>query len=202
MLVAWLTAQTRGTSNELVNSILPAQAQAYRLQGALVDQETGVRGYGLTGDVRFLQPYTAGLATEKAAAAQLRALIGGKKPLTADLARIERAARAWRAGYAVPSINQARRGPLTGNDLTLLDQGKNAFDRLRVLFATQNAHLSAATRGRPGRPRPGPGLPELGLRRHPGGLPARRGGPGGPAGPHRHPAAAPPARGLRRGGGR
>ena len=94
-----------------MNSILPAQAQAYRLQGALVDQETGVRGYGLTGDVRFLQPYTAGLVTEKAAAARLRALIGGKEPLTADLARIERAAQAWRAGDAVPSIRQARSGP-------------------------------------------------------------------------------------------
>lgn len=145
VLVAWLTAQTRGTTNELVNSVLPAQAQAYRLQGALVDQETGVRGYGLTGDVRFLQPYTTGLATEKAAAAQLRALIGGKKLLTADLARIERAAQAWRAGYAVPTISQARSGPLTGNDLSLLDQGKNAFDRIRALSATQNAHLAAAT---------------------------------------------------------
>ena len=59
VLVAALTVQTRETSNELTNSILPAQAQAYRLQGALVDQETGVRGYGLTGDQRFLQPYTA-----------------------------------------------------------------------------------------------------------------------------------------------
>jgi signal transduction histidine kinase len=145
VLVAWLTAQTRGTTNELVNSILPAQAQAYRLQGALVDQETGVRGYGLTGDVRFLQPYTTGLATEKAAAAQLRALIGGKKLLTADLARIERAAQAWRAGYAVPTISRARSGPLTGSDLSLLDQGKNAFDRIRALSGAQNAHLAAVT---------------------------------------------------------
>ena len=90
VLVAWLTAQTRGTSNELVNSILPAQVQAYRLQGALVDQETGVRGYGLTGDVRFLQPYTTGLATERAAAAQLRVLINGTKLMTPDLARQRR----------------------------------------------------------------------------------------------------------------
>jgi signal transduction histidine kinase len=144
VLVGWLTAQTRGTTNELVNSILPAQAQAYRLQGSLIDQETGVRGYGLSGDVRFLQPYTAGLATEKAAAAQLRALISGKKAPTADLARIERAAQAWRTGYAAPTISQARRGPLTGGDLALVDQGKKAFDRLRVLFATQNTHLAAA----------------------------------------------------------
>ena len=103
VIVAWLTAQTRGTSNELVNSILPAQVQAYRLQGALVDQETGVRGYGHhRPDVRFLQPYTAGLATEKAAAAQLRVLIGGKKAADGRSGRLERAASAWRAGLRHP----------------------------------------------------------------------------------------------------
>jgi hypothetical protein len=72
-------------SNELAGSVLPAQAQAYRLQGALVDQETGVRGYAITGDSRFLQPYTAGLATENDAEARLHALIGGQQPLAADL---------------------------------------------------------------------------------------------------------------------
>ncbi len=144
VLVAALTVQTRETSNELTRAILPAQAQAYRLQGALVDQETGVRGYGLTGDPRFLQPYTAGRATEQEAAARLRALIGGKPPLIRDLARIERAAQAWRAGYAIPSISRARHGPLTGTDLVQLDRGKQAFDRLRVLFAAQDSRLAAA----------------------------------------------------------
>ncbi len=143
VLVVALTAKTRGTSNELANSILPAQAQAYRLQGALVDQETGVRGYGLTGDVRFLQPYTAGRVTEQAAAAQLRALVGRRAPLERDLARIEQAARAWRTGYAIPSIDRARQGPLSGTDLAQLDRGKNAFDRLRVLFTAQNSRLAA-----------------------------------------------------------
>ncbi|MDX6338522.1 MAG: hypothetical protein QOG05_5862 [Streptosporangiaceae bacterium] len=142
-VVAVLTARTRAISNELANSILPAQAQAYRLQGALVDQETGVRGYGLTADARFLGPYTAGRAAEQAAAAQLRALIGGQKPLAGDLARTERAAQAWRTGYAVPSIARARGGPLGGTNLAQLDRGKNAFDRLRGLSAAQNAHLAA-----------------------------------------------------------
>ncbi|HEY8043618.1 MAG TPA: CHASE3 domain-containing protein [Streptosporangiaceae bacterium] len=143
VLVVALTAETRGTSNELANSILPAQAQAYRLQGALVDQETGVRGYGLTGDPQFLQPYTVGRVTEQAASAQLRALAGGRAPLERDLARIEQAARAWRTGYAIPAIARAHQGPLSGTDLAQLDQGKNAFDRLRVLFAAQNSHLAA-----------------------------------------------------------
>jgi signal transduction histidine kinase len=143
VLVVALTAETRGTSNELANSILPAQAQAYRLQGALVDQETGVRGYGLTGDAQFLQPYTAGRVTEQAASARLRALVGGRAPLGRDLARIEQAARAWRTGYAIPTIDRARQGPLSGTDLAQLDQGKNAFDRLRALFAAQNSHLAS-----------------------------------------------------------
>ena len=156
VLVTALTVQTRETSNELANSILPAQAQAYRLQGALVNQETGVRGYGLTGDPRFLQPYTAGRAIEQAAAARLRAEVGGKPPLIRDLARIEQAARGWRAGYAIPSIERARHGPLSGRDLTQLDRGKQAFDRLRALFAAQNSRLAAAAvtdRARLGRAR-------------------------------------------------
>jgi signal transduction histidine kinase len=145
LVVVALTARTRDISDELANSILPAQAQAYRLQGALVDQETGVRGYGITGDPRFLQPYTSGRSTEQAAAAQLRAEIGGKQPLAGDLGRVERAAGGWRTGYALPLISQARSGPLNGKDLTLLNQSKNAFDRLRALFAVQNTHLAATS---------------------------------------------------------
>ena len=146
LAVVALTAQTRDTSDELASSILPAQAQAYRLQGALVDQETGVRGYGITGDPRFLQPYTSGRSTEQAAAAELRTELGRKQPLAGDLGRVERAAAGWRTSYARPLISRARSGPLGGRDLTLLDQSKNSFDHLRALFAVQNTHLAAASR--------------------------------------------------------
>ena len=145
LAVVALTAQTRDVSDELASSILPAQAQAYRLQGALVDQETGVRGYAITGDPRFLQPYTSGRSTEQAAAAELRTEIGRKQPLAGDLGRVERAAAGWRASYALPLISRARSGSVNGRDLTLLDQSKNSFDHLRALFAVQNTHLAAAS---------------------------------------------------------
>ncbi|MGO9724736.1 MAG: sensor histidine kinase, partial [Streptosporangiaceae bacterium] len=145
LAVVALTARTRSISNELSGSILPAQAQAYRLQGALVDQETGVRGYGITADPRFLQPYTAGRATERAAAAGLRTEIGRAQPLAGDLGRLERAADGWRAAYALPLISRARSGPLNGKDLTLLNHSKSAFDRLRALFAVQNTHLASVS---------------------------------------------------------
>jgi signal transduction histidine kinase len=145
LAVVALTARTRNISNELSGSILPAQAQAYRLQGALVDQETGVRGYGITADPRFLQPYTAGRATERAAAAGLRTEIGRTQPLAGDLGRLERAADGWQAAYALPLISRARSGPLNGKDLTLLNHSKSAFDHLRALFAVQNTHLASVS---------------------------------------------------------
>jgi len=150
LTVAGLLAAGRHASGDLENGILPAQAQAFRLQGALVDQETGVRGFGITGNRQFLQPYTAGLATETAAAARLRALTGGNRQLSADLAGLERAANAWRRASAGPLIALASRGPLAtrgpqgAKDTALLDQSRNSFDHLRALFSAQNAHLAAA----------------------------------------------------------
>jgi signal transduction histidine kinase len=143
VIIIELLAHSREVSGELESTILPAQAQAYRLQGALVDQETGVRGYGITGDVRFLQPYTSGLSIEASAAARLRALVGATDPLAADLASLERAAQGWRRADAIPLIALARHGPLSGGDVGLLDQSKSSFDHLRTLFAAQNAHLAA-----------------------------------------------------------
>jgi signal transduction histidine kinase len=144
IVIAQLVARGRSVSSELTAGILPAQAQAYRLQGALVDQETGVRGYGITGDQSFLQPYSTGLATERNAAARLRSLAGGQQPLAADLGQIEQAAARWRAAYAAPMIALAARGPLTGRDFALISKSRKSFDHLRALFDAQNAHLSAA----------------------------------------------------------
>ncbi len=134
----------RALSNELALTVQPAQAQAYRLQGALLDQETGIRGYGITGDPRFLAPYRSGLKTEARAAVQLRGLAGRTQPLAGDLSRIEQATRGWRRSYAIPLMALAKQGPLGGHDRQLLVASKQSFDRLRVLFAVQNAHLAAA----------------------------------------------------------
>jgi signal transduction histidine kinase len=145
LVVLALLSQNRTAVNNLAGSIEPAQAQAYRLQGALVDQETGVRGYAITGDIRFLAPYTSGRAIETSAEARLRSLIGGQQPMAGDLARLERAANAWRHTYALPLINLASHGPLNGHDMAQVTASKQSFDHLRTLFATQNGHLAAAS---------------------------------------------------------
>jgi len=144
VIIADVLAQGQRVAGELDGGILPAQAQAYRLQGALLDQETGVRGFVITRNPVFLQPFTAGLATESSAAAQLRTLTGARRQLSGDLSGLEQAAAAWRRSYALPLIALARRGPLGAQQTGLLDRSKQSFDRLRTLSAVQNAHLAAA----------------------------------------------------------
>ena len=46
------------------NSIDPAALDAQALDSALLNQETGLRGYALSGQQDFLQPYTEGMAAE------------------------------------------------------------------------------------------------------------------------------------------
>src|SRR5487761_408956 len=57
VIIGLLIARGR-TAADQRDEVTSAQAQAYRLQAALVDQEIGVRGYAITGDTQFLQPYT------------------------------------------------------------------------------------------------------------------------------------------------
>jgi CHASE3 domain sensor protein len=52
----------------------PSVVAAQELSGALVNQETGVRGFGITGRDEFLDPYRMGIDGERTSAATLRAL--------------------------------------------------------------------------------------------------------------------------------
>ncbi len=55
--------------SQVVDTIDPAFRDAEQLQVALVDQETGIRGYALGGQEVFLQPWETGLRNEAAAVA-------------------------------------------------------------------------------------------------------------------------------------
>ncbi len=202
VVIAWLLIQGRREAADLENSVLPAQAQAYRMQGALVDQETGVRGFALARSPSFLQPYTAGLATETSAVARLRTLIGGNRRLWAQVAGIEAAAGAWRRSYAMPLIALARRGPLSSGDAALLDQSKHSFDQLRTLFGAQNAGLAATASRDSSEVRNGRNLIDWGYAAVLLAVLLAAGGaePGAAAG--RGAAARPAARGRAQGGGR
>ena len=144
VIIGLLIARGR-TAADQRDEVTSAQAQAYRLQAALVDQEIGVRGYAITGDTQFLQPYTTGRTTEADAVARLRSLTGRYGQLKADLEAIEQAAAGWRRAYAVPLIALGRHGPLIAQNTGTLTRSTQSFSRVRALFSTENTHLAAAS---------------------------------------------------------
>ncbi|HUO39750.1 MAG TPA: CHASE3 domain-containing protein, partial [Mycobacterium sp.] len=139
-----LLNRTVEISRELSDEIQPARVAAYRLQAALGDQETAVRGYVIATNREFLGPYYDGQQAEQAAAQDIRQLVGSRSGLIADLDAIERAAAAWRSGYAEPVIASVIPGAPDVVSIATADRGKAEFDHLRQLFDTQNADLAAA----------------------------------------------------------
>ncbi|MGV9391304.1 sensor histidine kinase [Streptomyces olivaceus] len=141
---ARLLAQTSDVTDRLVDRLQPARTEAYRLQTALVNQETGVRGYAIAADSQFLAPYTEGKENEARAAARLRELIGDQPRLLADLKAVERRAADWRRIYAEPLVADVTTREARAADRSTVERGKKVFDEMRGVWATQNADLADA----------------------------------------------------------
>jgi signal transduction histidine kinase len=131
--------------NRVVDVIDPATLAAQQLDNALVNQETGVRGYALSAQQDFLAPYTAGLAAEQSAVSTLRHLTSQLPAATTrDLDRVTSQASYWRTHYAQPTVSQVSRTgkPVAGSpDITT---GKADFDALRVRVASLQADVASA----------------------------------------------------------
>ncbi|CPR12005.1 two-component sensor protein [Mycobacterium bohemicum DSM 44277] len=141
---AVLIRHTDQVARELIDNIQPARTAAGRLQSALRDQETGVRGYLIVEDRQFLTPYYDGQHAEQAAAEEVRRRIGQNEDLIADLDAIEEAGAQWRANYAEPAIASVDPGGRNLTNRPAAERGKAEFDHLRSLFDKQNANLRAA----------------------------------------------------------
>jgi signal transduction histidine kinase len=130
--------------NRVVQKLDPAAYQASQLYVALLNQETGVRGYALSTRPSFLQPYHAGVAGEQAALGRLRPLLAGQPAARAELSQVIRAARDWRASYAAPTIQEiaATGKPAVGSNL----RGKADFDAIRSSLTTFQGDIAAQRR--------------------------------------------------------
>ncbi|MFC4588448.1 sensor histidine kinase [Sphaerisporangium corydalis] len=142
MVGASLLHRTTTLTDHLADRVSPARLEAAYVQAALVNQETGVRGYLLTKNPQFLQPYTDGLAEERTRAGRVTALVGDQAQLVADLAAVRAAGDQWRRLYAEPLIAATKAGtPVTEDRVAA---GKQAFDHIRALFTIENDHFSSA----------------------------------------------------------
>ena len=124
--------------DRVVDTLDPAAYHASQLEVALLNQETGVRGYALSGRPDFLEPYHTGVSQENAQVSELRPLLASVPGGPAQLTRILGKVDGWRVTYALPTISKvgAKGGPVVTSPIF---RGKAVFDSLRVsLIKLQN----------------------------------------------------------------
>jgi signal transduction histidine kinase len=102
---------------------------AIRMEKLVLDLETGTRGYVITADSQFLQPYNAARRALPVESARLMALAPG--PLSTELDRLW---RSYLTGYAMPLIRQAAHTPLVAQATVASGAGKRRVDRMRGLI--------------------------------------------------------------------
>ena len=127
--------------NRVVNVLSPAALHGSRLYSALLNQETGLRGYLLSAQRPYLQPYVTGIADQNAEVRALEPLLRDLPGAKADLAVTVQRIGSWRSGYATPAIAQvtASGRPLPGGDIAT---GKAQFDGVRTPLAAFQRYLA------------------------------------------------------------
>ena len=126
----------------VVNTLDPAALDGAQLYAALLNQETGLRGYLLSAQQPFLGPYNVGLATQGREVKALGPLLAGLPVARTQLDAALRGIEGWRSTYAVPAINRvaATGKPMPGDDIA---QGRTEFDGIRMPLAKFQSYLTA-----------------------------------------------------------
>ncbi|WP_197093346.1 CHASE3 domain-containing protein, partial [Methylobacterium aquaticum] len=135
-VVYWKSSEIRQAVHWSDHTVQVIDATNHALAG-MVDQETGYRGYLLSGDPKFLGPYQKGWETFESNWRQAKALTADNPAQQERLDAIHRLAEAWHGGVAEKGIalmanaetrDAARQTEIAG-------AGKEAMDGLRAKVA-------------------------------------------------------------------
>ena len=132
-------------ADDLVDrQLVPAQTAVAKLTQAYVDMETGERGFVLTGDPRFLQPYEQGQLDAAGLHREIAVHLRTDPTATRLLAGVDAAAQAWLTKAARPEI-AARNAGAKATAQQLLAQAitaKELFDGLRQRLSALASHIN------------------------------------------------------------
>ncbi len=128
-----------GAQKELNDRLLPARGAATELLTAYVDQQSGLRGFLLTGAESALEPYTQGRADAQQLVAQLSRLVADDPQSVALLRNVQTEGRSWDA-QAAGVVAARRAGPLSTDRLA------EVAGTAAPLFAALRSDLTALER--------------------------------------------------------
>jgi signal transduction histidine kinase len=143
LLVASVRVQATARSR-VIDTLDPGSVSVERLRSALIDQETGIRGYALGGTDDLLGPYREGLGRERRIEDELAATFDSDSDgsLRDHVAAVTDAADEWRADVAAPLV--AQRDPATIAAVT--ERSKPLFDEVRARLDAVDDRIEAERR--------------------------------------------------------
>jgi PAS domain S-box-containing protein len=140
LLLAVFFAQRDATTTLSANVRAQARAEqevsrAYQSETLLLDLETGVRGFLLTHDRVFLEPWQSARSAFPASSSVLVSLEAHSGSVAFGLAReIRNGGEAYINDFAVPEILAVEADPASATSLAAALDGKRRVDALRPLF--------------------------------------------------------------------
>ncbi len=149
VVVVVVALRARSDASRQTDALRNLAAASADLDGSLVDQETAVRGYVITQDAQFLEPYRSGQAIAHDRLDDLAATLRGDRPGQDAVTEVRRRADVWRSEVAEPEIAAIRRGDRAAAvEIEASGLGKRRFDELRAAQQSLGARIEAVRRSR------------------------------------------------------
>jgi signal transduction histidine kinase len=140
-LIVFLALQVRAAEAHVTQRVFTAVRYGDASRTAVINQETGLRGYLLTGQSSFLEPYVTGVQAEGEANGHVRDALRDDDRLLRLFQESTEAAERWRLEYAEPAVAAMRSGgtPQLTPDATA--RGQALFEEYRADFDAFSAEL-------------------------------------------------------------
>lgn len=143
LLTGLVFTRTLALQEAVTQEYFEAVTQTDRAFVSMVDAETGLRGYALTGDPVTLEPYERSLegGVEFEETARAVAELSGDETILEDFETAVEAARAWYTDHAEPLIAQIEaEGPASVRP-EQVERGRVLFDDVRAAVGEYLEHL-------------------------------------------------------------
>jgi len=146
VLTGAVFARLADRQTAVTDTYFDAITSANELYVQLVDAETGVRGFALTGDDVTLEPWnrSVGSTTSFASIADELARVSDDPALATKARDADDAARRWEDDFARPLIAQVQADGRQSVTTDQIEQGKGLFDDTRTAVTAYLAQLDAA----------------------------------------------------------
>jgi signal transduction histidine kinase len=120
----------------LLNQVGALRIDTQQLEVQALNQETGVRGYAISGTQADLAPYNDGVARQHALIGDLRAQVGDRPKIRQDIDDVESAIDTWQSSVAEPVIAAKSAGDSATAIGLLTSPAGDKFDTVRARLAT------------------------------------------------------------------